>query len=574
MDFTLDTKALDELLPFALIVDSSRRLEWIGRSLQKLCPAAVVGADITGLFRLEQPFQGPSLTDLDTLAGEFIKLIPAEGAQLPLRGQVCVLARCRQHFLFSLVPDVGQTRNLDLFGLDFSDFALADPIVDQMLLWQLFRQARDSLEAANARLAWRDVGTDFLHQLPSQLFGLDNELDTYRVAIEGVCKTLKWDVGQVFHASGEDPFRLKASTLFYLSDSDRFSRFRAVTQSTEFAFGEWLPGKAAASRTVTWLQDVMRDPLFLRRESLAGIPRLTGAAIPVVVEDKVVAVIELFTERVFNNPEAVIKLLDLVRRQVEHQVGRQEFAKREREQQALLFNSAKMATLGALAAGVAHDIKSPLSAIAAVTEVLKRKAAAGEFEPAAIIPQAVRIQDCVAHIASVVSDLQNFSRDATGDPPSDCKVADLIRGTFRLCSAKFMQKRVEMKIEDVPPEWMVRCRAPQVSQVLLNLINNAYDAVIESERPWVRVSVADEGSTIAIAVSDSGAGIPPDVREKMMEPFFTTKPPGKGTGLGLSISRRLMQANGGELVYEASAPHTTFIARLPKAVAAAGTRAA
>lgn len=127
-----------------------------------------------------------------------------------------------------------------------------------------------------------------------------------------------------------------------------------------------------------------------------------------------------------------------------------------------------------------------------------------------------------------------------------------------------MSRRVELLISPIPPEWTSSCRAAQVSQVILNLLSNAFDAVSESERPWVRVDIAEEAERFVISVTDSGTGVPESIREKMMVPFFTTKPPGKGTGLGLGISRNIMQALGGDLSYKAEAPNTTFVVQLPK----------
>ena len=238
--------------------------------------------------------------------------------------------------------------------------------------------------------------------------------------------------------------------------------------------------------------------------------------------------------------------------------------RREREQEALLVSSSKMATLGELAAGVAHEINNPVSAISITAELLRRMAEAGSVDPAILAAQVSRIQKCVTHITTIVADLQSFSRDPSRDPITEHAVAELVSGALSLCGAKFMSRRVALHVSPIPPEWRSSCRAAQVSQVILNLLSNAFDAVAERERPWVRVDVLDEGESFAISVSDSGSGIPEAVREKMMMPFFTTKPPGKGTGLGLGISRSIMQSLGGDLVYKGEAPNTTFVARLPK----------
>ena len=101
-------------------------------------------------------------------------------------------------------------------------------------------------------------------------------------------------------------------------------------------------------------------------------------------------------------------------------------------------------------------------------------------------------------------------------------------------------------------------------QILLNLLQNAFDAIsdIDGDR-WISVQVGLEGQKVTLSVIDSGPGISSDVRGRMMDPFFTTKPVGKGTGLGLSISRSIAQDHGGELRYEEHDGHTCFSLILP-----------
>jgi two-component system CheB/CheR fusion protein len=111
----------------------------------------------------------------------------------------------------------------------------------------------------------------------------------------------------------------------------------------------------------------------------------------------------------------------------------------------------------------------------------------------------------------------------------------------------------------VDPGLRVRCREVQIVQILLNLLQNAFDAIssMDADR-WIAIEVGVQKQKVALSVIDSGGGIAPGLRERIMEPFFTTKPPGKGTGLGLSISRSIAQDHGGELRYEERDGHTCF----------------
>ncbi len=114
------------------------------------------------------------------------------------------------------------------------------------------------------------------------------------------------------------------------------------------------------------------------------------------------------------------------------------------------------------------------------------------------------------------------------------------------------------------------CRPAQVLQVLVNLLNNAFDAIQNNTEKWVRLGVEDAGDQLVISVTDSGKGIPSETAQQTLQAFFTTKPPGKGTGLGLSLSREIAESHHGSLTIDTKKPNTCFVLRLPKKQAAVG----
>ncbi len=115
-------------------------------------------------------------------------------------------------------------------------------------------------------------------------------------------------------------------------------------------------------------------------------------------------------------------------------------------------------------------------------------------------------------------------------------------------------------------EMKAPCRMLQISQVLVNLMNNAMDAVAGTDHPWVKLIVDQDQEWVMIKVIDSGRGIAEKLLSRLFEPFFTTKEKDGGTGLGLSISRNLLEANGGLLEYAETDGHTTFVVKLPISV--------
>jgi signal transduction histidine kinase len=119
-------------------------------------------------------------------------------------------------------------------------------------------------------------------------------------------------------------------------------------------------------------------------------------------------------------------------------------------------------------------------------------------------------------------------------------------------------------VDPISPDLYVECRSVQISQILLNLVSNAHDAALGQPTRWVRISAEVAPAEVSIKVTDSGPGIPPELRPRIMEPFFTTKEFGKGTGLGLSVSKGIAEAHGGRLSYDPSARHTCFVLTLPR----------
>ena len=147
-------------------------------------------------------------------------------------------------------------------------------------------------------------------------------------------------------------------------------------------------------------------------------------------------------------------------------------------------------------------------------------------------------------------------------------VRQIIEDTVALCGDRFRVHDVELRIEACDPKLDVDCREVQIVQVLVNLLNNAFDAVQNLKERWVQISVvsvvAMQGEVIEFSVLDSGPGIPEEVRAKIMQPFYSTKAAGKGTGLGLSIASSILLTHTGTLTLDDQTRKTRFVIRLPR----------
>jgi C4-dicarboxylate-specific signal transduction histidine kinase len=129
---------------------------------------------------------------------------------------------------------------------------------------------------------------------------------------------------------------------------------------------------------------------------------------------------------------------------------------------------------------------------------------------------------------------------------------------------RFKASGINLEIQ-VKGDSVVECRHVQVSQVIVNLLNNSFDAVQSLEQKWVRITLEEDSVLAIVRVTDSGPGIrDPQIVAKLMQPFFTTKEVGKGTGLGLSISKGLIESQGGRFYLNQTCPNTEFVIELPK----------
>lgn len=228
-----------------------------------------------------------------------------------------------------------------------------------------------------------------------------------------------------------------------------------------------------------------------------------------------------------------------------------------------LLQASKMASLGEMAGGVAHEINNPLAIIQGrafnLLQCLKRD----PTNIAKLQEFAQSIVTTTERIAKIVRGLRSFARDGDRDPTREESLGCLISDTLELCRERIRNHGIELRIAPIPETLKARCRATQVSQVIINLLNNSYDAVKDTRDSWISLSVTPAAKTIELRITDSGKGISPEVRLRLMEPFFTTKTAGTGSGLGLSISRRIAEEHGGRLYLDADAPNTSFVLVLP-----------
>jgi C4-dicarboxylate-specific signal transduction histidine kinase len=226
-----------------------------------------------------------------------------------------------------------------------------------------------------------------------------------------------------------------------------------------------------------------------------------------------------------------------------------------------------MSALGEMAGGVAHEINTPLGVICLRLEQMEECLAEGDINSLDFLEALHIVRQTADRIAKIVNGLRFFAREGRRGIPEITNLGAVVEDTLSLCRERFAAQGVQL--EDLRDQALNSvqcvCRSVEISQVFLNLLNNAFDAVQALDSKWIKIQVVDVGNNIELSVTDSGQGIPHHVQEKMMQPFFTTKEIGKGTGLGLSISKGILEEHGGRLYFDNSCPNTRFVMVLPKA---------
>jgi C4-dicarboxylate-specific signal transduction histidine kinase len=233
------------------------------------------------------------------------------------------------------------------------------------------------------------------------------------------------------------------------------------------------------------------------------------------------------------------------------------------EQREKLEYSSKMSALGKMAGGMAHEINSPLTIVQLHCNQIE-KALQADLVNKEIIEKSVRkIELMIVRTGKIIKALRFFSRTGDSDPYTEVSLASIWSDSIDLCQSKFSFHRIELRYEPIPSDLYLYCNATQISQVLLNVLDNAFDAVEKQTEKWIKFTVRVKGKFVRLSIEDSGNGIPADVRPKIFEPFFTTKEVGKGTGLGLSISKGIVESHGGKFELDENERNTCFAIELP-----------
>ena len=233
---------------------------------------------------------------------------------------------------------------------------------------------------------------------------------------------------------------------------------------------------------------------------------------------------------------------------------------RYEEERMNSIRNSKLASLGELAAGVAHEINNPVAIIRGSAELIpKVMSDADKLDRK--IESIYKSCDRIAHI---ITSLRKFSHSSGHNEKTLSPLPRILREAISLAKIRASRFGVEIDLDDrtqsVPT---IECNEVEIEQVAINLINNAVDAIKEKEDRWVRIELTSDDEYARVRFIDSGDGLPDDAKDKLFEPFYTTKQVGEGTGLGLSISRGILDEHAASIKFLDSHPNTCFEIHFP-----------
>src|SRR5437773_709382 len=240
-----------------------------------------------------------------------------------------------------------------------------------------------------------------------------------------------------------------------------------------------------------------------------------------------------------------------------------------RDKQEQLVQAGKLATLGELTTGVAHELNNPLNNTGLFVGNAVDLLELGGTDKGPILRALRQALQQVGKATEIISHLRPFGRAAPASREA-ISLTQVIERALSLMGEQLRLREIEVTVDLVPPseEPVVIGNAIQLEQVFINLLTNARDAVAESPRKAIRIAGSAGAGVGEVTVSDTGPGLPPGLAQRLFDPFFTTKEVGKGTGLGLSITYGIIKEHGGTIsVVSPPGEGATFVIHLPLAPA-------
>lgn len=410
-----------------------------------------------------------------------------------------------------------------------------------------------------------------------------NKADSVHKALMGiikeVCEVTFWAIGEAWLPSNDRTFLELGA--WFCKDA-KFEPFKKVTEKTTLILGEGLPGKAWASKKPESMRDVSKDLHFLRKNAAREVGLKTGVSIPILADDEVVIVLIFFLTEVSKVDEDFTDFITAVANQlgslIQRKLAEEELKKKHKELELAneelkiafeheiqlrdkLIKAQKLATLGEMAAKIAHEINNPLTVIMGHTQM-----ALMSEHPERLTTSLTQINEKALQIKNLTRGYMNLAKSEES-AMTEIVLGDVIHSTVSSLEPLGQLKHVELKEDYAENEPKILGDFGKLEQVFRNLILNAVDAISDTSKRLITVgtNISANKDGVEAFVSDTGVGIEPEIIDKIFEDFYTTKGDELGTGLGLAITKEIVESvHAGKLLVESTpGKGTTFKVVLP-----------
>lgn len=330
-------------------------------------------------------------------------------------------------------------------------------------------------------------------------------------------------------------------------------------------------GAAAFHKTTVVVRDTFKDPLCLPFIGLVKEHKLKACwSMPILnMRGELLGTFTLYYKTTHQPTEKELILVKELADIVSLAIERDRSARLSKQKAEVLqmqrtnsVNSLKGVTLGEMAKNISHEVNSPLAVILGSVHQINRMLETDGTDPEKLKIYAARLDRSVGRIEKIVRGLSSIPGEVSKAPFAKMAANSVIADAVTVHQKLFIRSDIKLIISG-DLEVIFECRATQISQVLDNLINNAFEAVAQMKNPWIQIHVSTDWQNIRFEITDSGHGIPAADIEKLMVPLFTTKLQAKATGLGLPISKALIEEHSGKIWYDKSCQHTRFVIELP-----------
>jgi C4-dicarboxylate-specific signal transduction histidine kinase len=250
--------------------------------------------------------------------------------------------------------------------------------------------------------------------------------------------------------------------------------------------------------------------------------------------------------RLERSRKAMIHIMGDLRDTTEAVEGRE---RELREKQEQVVQAGKLATLGELTTGVAHELNNPLNNIGLYLGNIGDQVSMRQFDPERVLAELEKAQRQVGKATEIISHLRTFGRVAVASREV-LDLSEVMGRAISLIHEQLRLRQIDVHVSDESADAVILGNPIQIEQAFINLLTNARDAISEAAVKRIWVDISRGGEMLVVRVRDSGEGIPPELEGRIFDPFVTTKDVGHGTGLGLSITYGIIKDHGGEISVE------------------------